>query len=342
MAESEDRTQAPSKLRQQQARERGQVAHSPELTGAAALLAASLLMGVFGESIISGLHALIRDTWTGELPVSLDLSTTVARLRSSAFAVLGPLALVLLGLVAAGVAAHQAQVGGLWSPNLLAPNVGRLWGVGAGRGMAARAARGAWIIGKTVVILVVAVWAVRSRLDGLVRLGRIEVKSLAHIWADAIRGLLTTMATSALLLGVIDHAIQRVRFSAMLRLTPDEAREDRKATDGDPALRGRRRRIARAMRGDSPELLVGATLVVTGANGLTVVLGGGPPPKRVSVRSAANGPTGVALRRSAGSAHVPVVENPDLATKLARISSKPNIPLSADMTADLAGVWPVV
>ena len=340
MAESEDRTQAPSKLRQQQARERGQVAHSPELTGAVALLTASLLLGSFGPSITAGLFSLIRDPWTAELPVMLDPSGAVSHLRSAAFTVVAPLAMVMLGLVAAGVLAHQAQVGGLWSPNLFAPNVGRLWGIGAGRGLTARAGRGAWIIGKSIVVLGVAVWAIRSRLDGLARLGKIETIDLAHAWADALRGLLTTMAVAALLLGLVDYAIQRLRFEGLLRLTPDEAREDRKATDGDPALRGRRRRIARAMRGDSPELLVGATLIVTGADGLTVILGGGPPPKRVSIRSAATGATGMALRRSAGSARVAAIEHPDLATKLARISTKPNQPLTPDLTAVLAAAWP--
>jgi len=341
MAEAEDRTEAPSKLRQHQARERGQVAHSPELTGAVALLTASLLMGVVGESLVSGLLKLMRDPWTHELPLTLDVLDAVSHFREAAVAVLAPMLVMLVGLVAAGVVAHQAQVGGLWSPNLFAPNVARLWGAGAGRGLAARAGRGAWILGKTTVVLIVAVWAIRSRLGGLARLSRIEPLALAHAWADAVRGLLLTMAGAAMVLGLIDYAMQRFRFDGMLRLTPDEAREDRKATDGDPALRGRRRRIARAMRGDAPELLVGATLVVTGANGLTVILGGGPPPKRVLVRSAANGPTGATLRRSAASARVAVIERPDLATKLAQTSTNPNQTLTPDLLADLAAFWPV-
>ena len=41
----EERTQPPSKRRRQQARQHGQVAHSPELTAAAGWLAAVLLIG---------------------------------------------------------------------------------------------------------------------------------------------------------------------------------------------------------------------------------------------------------------------------------------------------------
>jgi flagellar biosynthetic protein FlhB len=148
------------------------------------------------------------------------------------------------------------------------------------------------------------------------------------------------MAAATLALGLIDYALQRRRFDAMLRLTPEESREDRKAMDGDPALRGRRLRLARAWRGDAPELLVGATLVVVGPGNLAVILAGGPPPKRVSVRSAAQGPTGATMRRSAEAARIATVEHGDLATKLARLSTKPNGSLTPDLVADLAAVWP--
>ena len=47
--EAEDRTQGPSKQRLQQAREHGQVAHSPELTAAVGLLAATLLLDLVGR-----------------------------------------------------------------------------------------------------------------------------------------------------------------------------------------------------------------------------------------------------------------------------------------------------
>ncbi len=73
--ETEDRTQAPSKLRLQQARERGMVAHSPELTGAAALLVATLLLGVVGESLATGLLTIVRGPWIGPIDVALDAAS---------------------------------------------------------------------------------------------------------------------------------------------------------------------------------------------------------------------------------------------------------------------------
>ena len=51
---SEDRTQEPSQRRRVEARERGQVARSPELTGSAGLLAASALLGIWGDDLALG------------------------------------------------------------------------------------------------------------------------------------------------------------------------------------------------------------------------------------------------------------------------------------------------
>ena len=189
-------------------------------------------------------------------------------------------------------------------------------------------------------MLVVAAWAIRSEFDGLAGLGKLDTPALARAWAGAVRGLLGTLAALAFALGLVDFLLQRRRFEGMLRLTPEQSREDQKAMDGDPSLRGRRSRLARAWRGDTPELLAGASIAVVGANGLIVVLAGGPPPGKVSVRSAADGATGAKLRLSAEKARIATVDRPDLARKLARSASKPNERLAPELMADLAAVWP--
>ena len=62
---SEDRTQGPSKQRRQQAWERGLVAHSPELTGAVGLLAASALLAIWGDDLTAALLGLVREPLVG-------------------------------------------------------------------------------------------------------------------------------------------------------------------------------------------------------------------------------------------------------------------------------------
>ncbi len=110
--------------------------------------------------------------------------------------------------------------------------------------------------------------------------------------------------------------------------------------EGDPALRARRRQLARSWRGDPAEALAGASLLLTGPSGLTVVLGGGPPPHRVSVRSILSGAAGTRLRLAAATRKLPAVDAADLAVRLAS-RRPPSLPPTPEQLAELAALWPV-
>ena len=109
--------------------------------------------------------------------------------------------------------------------------------------------------------------------------------------------------------------------------------------EGDPALRARRRQLARSWRGDPAEALAGASLLLTGPSGLTVVLGGGPPPQRVSVRSILSGAAGTRLRLTAATRNLPVVDAADLSLRLAR-RLPPSLTPTPEHLAELASLWP--
>ena len=113
--------------------------------------------------------------------------------------------------------------------------------------------------------------------------------------------------------------------------------------EGDLPLRARRRQIARAWRGDAPELLAGASLIVGGTHGLTVVLAGGPRPGRLTMRTVAQGKTGYQIRRSMAASRLPQLDAPELARRLAQHAAAtvllPAI-LPGELVAEVATVWP--
>ncbi|WP_435015712.1 EscU/YscU/HrcU family type III secretion system export apparatus switch protein [Tundrisphaera sp. TA3] len=317
---SEDRTHAPSKRRRMLAREQGQVARSPDLTGAAGLLAATALLGIWGDDLTLALVGLVREPWQVGLLGTGGAAEVVDRLRRSAFAIGGPLAGIVGGSAVAAILAHQAQVGGLFLPGMLAPDPTRFANFG-GPGLSTRFGRGVWGLLKAAAVVAVGLALIRSNLVDLHRVGRLGPSQLAHAAAGTLRLMAGALAATSLILGLIDFVLQHRRVEAMLQMTPDQHREDERAADGDPALRSRRRRLARAWRGDAPELFAGATLVVSGPKGLAVILAGGPPPKRVVVRSSAKGAAGASLLRAAERAGLTPVAAPELAIRLARLPS---------------------
>jgi flagellar biosynthetic protein FlhB len=338
---SEDRTQPPSKRRRQLAREQGQVAHSPELTAAAGWLAAVVALGFCGGGLASGLAGLMRGAlseWDpGGMPA--DAAGLAARVRGVAWALAWPLGVILAAFAAGATAAHQLQVRGLWSSHLILPDPIRLWTPGRGPGPTARAGRAGWAALKAVVFLAALVWVIRAGWGEVLRLGSLEKAGLAHEASRSVLRLAGVLAGVLVVLGLADYGLCYWRFESMLRTTPEEQREDRRVTEGDPAARAQRRQLARAWRGDSPELLAGASLAIHGPGGLTVILAGGPPPRRVSVRAAARTAAGIRLRRSAETAKVPHVVDAELARRLAQHPAG-GYPLPADRIAELAALWP--
>jgi flagellar biosynthetic protein FlhB len=337
---SDERTRPPSKRRRQLAREQGQVAHSPELTAATGWLVAVAVLGMVGEKLTRGLTELVRGslTQTGELIG--EPAAVVSHVRGIVFGLGWPVGAILAGFTAGALAAHQLQVRGLWAPVLIVPTPARLWKSSRGAGLAVRAERTAWSVAKGAVLVAVSAWAIRAGWNEILKLEGLEVPVLVYRAGQIVLGWAWVLVVVLMLLGLIDYGLCHRRFESMLRSTPAEHREDQRAMEGSPEIRSQQRRAALAWRGDSPELLAGASLLLNGTAGLTLVLGGGPPPRRVTVRTVVKGPAGMRLRNSAQAGRLPQIESSNLARRLARRPSARS-PIAAELIAELAAIWPI-
>jgi flagellar biosynthetic protein FlhB len=321
------------------ARQQGLVAHSPELTAAGGWLAAVLLIGTCTESLTLGFNQLVGASFDAAAVLSADPADVVARVRGAFLLLVWPLGLMLLAFAAGALTAHQLQVRGVWAPRLVVPDPARLWSLRSQMGVRSRAQRSLWSGIKAVAIIAVTVWAIASCWSNLLQLGGMETPVLARAAGRIVLFLARVLAVVLIVLGLADYALRWRRFEKLLWTTPSQHREDQRVMEGDPASRAQRRRLAKSWRTDSPEILAGASLVLAGSRGLTLVLSGGPPPRRVTIRILARGATGLRLRRSAEVNQLPYLESPALAHRLA---SRPTSgsPLAAELTADLAAVWP--
>jgi flagellar biosynthetic protein FlhB len=340
---SEDRTQEPSKRRREVAREQGQVAHSPELTAASGWLVALAMLGLHGEALAQTLVQQVRSSLTDPRAMVSDPATLVEHLRGIAISLATPFGLLLASFAAGALAAHQLQVRGLWATGLLAPDPSRLWSPGRGGGLAAGLERTLWAVVKAVLMVAVIVWAVRAEWVLIERLSVLEFPNMAAAAGDSLIQPVRILAIVMVLLGQVDYILRHARFEASMRTTAEEHREDQRMMEGDVAVRAKRRRLARAWRGDAPELLAGASMILTGSNGLTLVLAGGPPPAKIFVRTAAQGNTGQRLRAAPAAASLPRIDAPELALRMAqRLSSGTPLPapVPAELIAEIASLWP--
>ncbi len=336
---ADERTQPPSRRRRQLARQQGQVAHSPELTSAAGWLAALAALALLGGDLAASLTALVRGSLTVPAALPVDAVVVAARVREHVLGLAWPLLAIVAAFAAGALAAHQCQVRGLWATRLIVPDPARLWLYSRHQGLGFQVERTLWSIVKAIVLVVASVWSIAGGWNEVLRLGGLETPALVQGSAQIVLRTTWVLAGMLVVLGLLDYALRYRRFEALLRTTPQEQREDQRVMEGDPAARAQRFRVARTWRGDAPDLLAGASLILTGTAGLTLVLAGGPPPRRVTVRSVVKGIAGLRVRRSAEANNLPFVESADVARRLARRPAAGS-PVSAELIAELASIWP--
>jgi flagellar biosynthesis protein FlhB len=237
-----ERTEEPSGRRLERARAEGKLPVGRDAAAVAGMGAALLALSALGPAIRGGLVQAV-----GGAARALDRAPFGALpglLRGPALAALAICAAAAL----AGAAALLAQTrGGFW-PHLVAPDPARLWS-GARLSLLRR---DIWIdLGMSAVKVLALAWAAWSaaRADFLTlpaMLGAVSGDQLAQAFRIAGRIGTRLLAVSLVIAGV-DLAVQRWRFKAAMRMTRDEARRELKEDEGDPLLRGRRRKRHREL-----------------------------------------------------------------------------------------------
>lgn len=341
---SEERTVDPSPKRRQEARERGDVARSPILTAGAGLLAGWIGLKVWGGSLSTAFREAVLAPWSGPV-FAPDVGSVSGAIREAAVAVAMPILGILLLPAAAMAACHLAQTGLAWTPNLLAPNLARLWrfrgGEDEGGGISGGLGRGIWSLARGFLLIAVAGGVLIRDAPAYHSLALQPLDALADSAGGLILRLLGAFAIAVVVLGGLDFALQWRRHEARLRQTPEQQRQDLIASEGNPAFRSQRRRLLRAGNAQLLESLSGASWLLLGGRGLTLAIGGGPLPRPALIRAVARGTSGAAMQSVARAAKLPAVAAPELAARLADLyGESPGRPIPGADAAALAAIWP--
>src|SRR5262245_31637994 len=281
MAENDDReqrTEAATPRRREEARERGQVALSTELVSAVGLAAGVGVLSVGGaglaRAIASTMEHGLRALGDGATR-DLSIPESAALLEGSVTGVLGALGMIVVPTVLACALTGYAQVGFRFAPKALEIDPGKLDPLrGFQRIFSARGlVRTGLSLAKVLLISAAAGTVAWLHVDRIARVGTNDLwPLLAALGVVALR---TTVAALAVILALaaLDALFQRRQHERDLRMTRAEVKEEQRLTEGDPHVRARIRAVQRelAMRrmmDDVPK----ATVVVTNPTHYAVAL----------------------------------------------------------------------
>jgi flagellar biosynthesis protein FlhB len=323
MAENEDgqeRTEQPTPKRLEEARRKGQVPRSKDLTAAAVMLAGGASLYLMGGFVSGQMYAMMRRSLTLSREQALDSMYIMPALSSAAIEGFRACMPVLLVVMLAALIAPLALGGWNFSTEALAPKMNRLNPLSGVKRMFSMNAliELSKALAKFATVAIVAVLVLRSETQALMALGR-EPTALAigHAAQLAGKGLLL-ISTGMLLIAAIDVPYQIWQHIKQLKMTREEIRQEMKESEGSPEVKGRIRQIQQEMaRQRMMQDVPKADVIVTNPTHFAVALR--YDEKRMSAPIVvAKGVDILAARiREIGAEHnVPIFEAPPLARVL--------------------------
>ena len=318
-----ERTEKPTPKRLREARERGQVAVSRDMSMALNSLAATGVLVAAGAFFLQRLMATLAASLShfGDAPLreikGEDLVPLVIAGGKIVALTAGPVAIAAAG---AGVLSSVLQSGFNVSTAPLTPDFNRLNPANGFKKLAPSRAG----IDTLKAIVTAAVLSVLSW-----RLGLTMVEDAGHLtwaspaasagraWSDALR-LLWQAGFALLAIGGLDFGLQRWRLHRSLKMTKQEIKDEARSGEGNPEIKARVRRIQRDMhRKRMLQAVPRATVVLTNPTHFAVAL--------EYTREKSSAPVVIAkgadliaarIREIAREHSIPIVENPPLTRAL--------------------------
>jgi flagellar biosynthetic protein FlhB len=315
--DKDQKTEKPTPRRKKEARQNGQIAKSPELSGWALVLAATFLVPFTFDRV----YESMQDTTSRIQDVAQDATPQKAS-ETMGHALLGMGTAILPFMVVMAVLAlviMLAQVGFIFTAKPLKPKGERINPLAGIKRLFT--VRSLWETGKAliklIIISVVAVPMVVGIAQDLVGGQQFTVGTILPYLAEQIVSLVRMVAMIALGLGMADYVYQRKSTNKMMMMTKQEMKQEMKNSEGDPHVKGKIRALQRAnSRNRMMAALGDANVVIMNPTHYAVALR--YHPAEGAPRVIAKGSDGLALRirDRAQQLEVPVVEAPPLARAL--------------------------
>ncbi|MDI3468282.1 MAG: Flagellar biosynthesis protein FlhB [Pseudolabrys sp.] len=322
MAEDQDnsqRTEDPTQKRLDEALKRGDVVKSTEVTTWFIIAGGTLVLVSFSGGVGNALTATLRGLVANSYQIDVQGRALMWLAQKIGLELIGTLAIPFILLALAALAGNLIQHRLVWTTEVLAPKLSRISPLaGAKRQFSkqsiANLAKGLVKIIVLGAVMAALLWPERDRLESITWSDPEAILALTRTMALKILG-----ATVALLavVAAVDYLFQYRQWYERQKMTIRELKDEFKESEGDPAVKGKMKKIrATRMRKRMMAAVPKATVVITNPTHFAVALQyerGMDAPLCV-----AKGVDAIAfkIREIAEEHRVPVVENPPLARAL--------------------------
>jgi flagellar biosynthetic protein FlhB len=325
MAESEmggERTEEPSQRRLQEARERGQIPRSRELTNFATMIGGSAALVAIGGTVAAHLSQLMRRSLSIDVKSLRTTDSMTASLGDACISAVTAILPVFGTLICMVLLASVVLGGWNFSTRALTPDFSRLSplsGIKRLFGLHGVSELAKALL-KCLVVSAVCAAIVSWIFGDVLALGRMAPRVAVSRGAGLLSWAFVWLCASLALVAIVDVPLQIFQFKRALRMTRQELRDESKELDGRPETKQRIRQMQQTLaRRRMMHKVPTADVLIVNPTHFAVALKYDPKKMRAPV-VLAKGVDLVAqnIRRIAEEHRVPVFESPKLARALYR------------------------
>ncbi|CAH1211141.1 MULTISPECIES: flagellar biosynthesis protein FlhB [Paenibacillus] len=246
---SGEKTEKATPKKRQDTRKKGQVAKSMEVSGAAILLCAFLVMLVFSDFYKERIVRLFTDIFINRLSMDITSENVVAMMMRYGIEVLLLLAPVFLVVVLVALIVNYIQVGFLMIGEGLKPKLEKLDPIKGFKNIFSL--RSLVEFAKSILKMLIIGYLVYSTIIGY----QSEIASLAHVSLDAILHFAAKLvmdlgiktAVALMVLAIFDYIYQKYEYEKNIRMSKQDIKDEYKKMEGDPLIKGKIRERQRRM-----------------------------------------------------------------------------------------------
>ncbi|MEW6386690.1 MAG: flagellar biosynthesis protein FlhB [Thermodesulfobacteriota bacterium] len=324
MAEDyQDKTEKPTPKRRAEARKKGQIPRSRDLSAAVVLLTGFVILALYSPNLTRKSMELFRASLAG-LGAGLVTTTNIPffywHFSSTLASFLAP---VMLGLVVVSVLVNYAQGGWVLSTEMITPKLERLQFLSGFKRLFSP--NSLVMLVKNLAKVVLIGWVVYLILKGeilalLPLLYQDPGQILIYLGSTGLR-VAIWIIVALVAIGALDYVYQRWRMEKSLKMTKQEVKDEFRQTEGDPKVKARIKSIMRDMAAKRMMAQVPkADVVVTNPTRLAIALRyDNATMMAPEVVAKGRGFVALKIMDVAREAGVPLVENRDLARSLFRL-----------------------
>jgi flagellar biosynthetic protein FlhB len=311
--DSSDKTEKPTPKRLREAREKGQIAKTPDLATWVAMLATTILLQISFHRASTAMPEMLDKM---ALVISKpDLGAATGFAADALWQMVGLLAPMLLGMMLIGLLTNVAQVGFKPTSKKLKPDFSRL---NPFKGIKRMVGSQTWwelgkALAKTALLIVVAWPAFTNAMHVLINGQVSSAFGIAGFTAKTALTVVRNVSAAGLAVAAVDYAYQKRRTMKQLRMTRQELREEMKQQEGNPEMRRSIRSRALAVsRNQMIRAVSAADVVIVNPTHFAVALKYDAAKGAPQVVAKGAGAIALSIRTQAERNGIPIVHEPVL------------------------------